>query len=90
MKVNGAYKYRIIAGNYYLIPVGEAAKKWDGPLQLTETAAWIWTALEEGKTSEVIVKEMTEEFDVEMDEARRAVDGFCLSLLQQGILIESV
>lgn len=89
MKVNESYKYRKIAGKDYLIPVREAARKWDAPLQLTETAAWIWTALEAGKPCEDIVEGMTEVFEVEQDVAERAVAGFCLSLLQQGLLTDS-
>lgn len=90
LKTNPLFKHRKIAGEYYLIPVAEAAEKWESPLQLTETAAWIWTMLEADKSQETIIKEMTQEFEVDSDTAGAAVEKFCRELLQQGLLVKSV
>lgn len=87
---NKCFKYRKIAGEYYLIPTAEAAEKWKTPLKLTETAAWIWTMLEAGKSREAVIKEMPEEFDVDPVEAGAAVERFCRELLRQGLLVETV
>ena len=90
MTINGCSKYRKIAGKYYLIPVGKAAEKWETPLQLTETAALIWTMLEEGQDKDVIIKKMTEEFEVDSASASAAVENFYSELLRQGFLDDSV
>lgn len=86
IKVNDSFKYREIAGEYYLIPVGGAAEKYKTPLRLTETAAWIWTSIEAGKTREEIVAGLTKEFEVDPISARRDTDFFMSALLKKGIL----
>lgn len=90
ISTNRCFRYRKIAGEHYLIPTGEAEEKWKTPLQLTETAAWIWTMLEAGKDKKAIVKEMTEEFEVDSVRAEAAVSRFCGELLQQGLLTETL
>ncbi len=90
LTTNRCFKYRKIAGEYYLIPVAEASEKWEMPLQLTETAAWIWTMLEAEKNKEDIITGMTEEFEVDSAAAKAAVEQFCCQLLRQGLLTESV
>ena len=90
VQVKDCFKYRMVAGEHYLFPLPQAGEKWNAPLQLTETAAWIWTSLEEGKTQEEIIAGMTEEFEVGQDTAESAVKQFCRMLLQDGLLTESV
>lgn len=89
MKANTNYKYREIAGEYYLIPVGAAAEKSKAPIQLTETAAWIWRHINESDcpSSEVLAKKLTDDYEVTLTQARSAVQQF-LTLLQDHGLLE--
>lgn len=88
MKTNAGYKYRKIAGGYYLIPTGLAAEKSVVPLELTETAAWIWTHIEQGDSKEDIIPLMVEEFDTDIVHAGKAVNRFVKALLDQGMIME--
>lgn len=92
IRTNRSYKYREIAGEYYLIPVAEAADKSKVPFQLTETAAWIWTQIEESVPKEEMISRMTEEFEVDPATAGKAVEQFIEVLIKQGMLekIETV
>lgn len=85
LKTNPDYKYREIAGMNYLIPCARAAERSETPIQLTETAAWIWVQIEKGRDREEIIACMTEEFDVDWETAWKAVTGFGDLLLQQGM-----
>jgi len=87
MKINQDYKYREIAGKYYLVPVAEAAEKSIIPMELTETAAWILTAISEGETKETIASEMTEVYEVNRETAESAVTQLLGALIRQGILM---
>lgn len=89
MKTNKNYKYREIAGEYYLIPVGTAAEKSKSPIQLTETAAWIWRHITEDDcpSSEVLAEKLTDDYEVTLTQARCAVQQF-LTLLQDHGLLE--
>lgn len=86
IRINRSYKYREIAGEYYLIPTSQAAERSKIPLQLTETAAWIWKQIEKGASKEEIVSRMTEEYEVDSVTAGKAVEQFIEVLLDQGML----
>lgn len=86
IRTNRSYKYREIAGEYYLIPTLEAAERSKIPLQLTETAAWIWIQIEKGKESEEIAVTMTKEFEVNLDVAHKATEKFIAFLLNHDLL----
>ncbi len=84
MHLKQDYKLRIFAGQYYLFSVSKAPSS-DTVIQLSETAAWIWTQTEKGLPKEEISLLMTEEFEVDLATARKAVDGFLELLLQRGM-----
>jgi len=85
MKANKDYKYREIAGEHYLIPVGVAAEKTPAPIQLSETAAWIWRQIEKGVSDQEMAEEMTLEYEVDPARARAAVEQFLIRLREQGL-----
>lgn len=85
MKANKDYKYREIAGEYYLIPVGAAAEKASAPIQLSETAAWIWRQIEKGVSEKEMADKMTLEYEVDPARAQAAVAQFLTRLREQGI-----
>lgn len=86
MKENKEYKYREIAGEYYLIPVGAAAEKAPAPIQLSETAAWIWRQIQNGVSDKKMAEKMTLEYDVDLTHAHVAVQSFLGELLEQGLI----
>jgi hypothetical protein len=85
VKTNPLYKYRKIAGAHYLIPAGEEALKREAPVELTETAAFIWRLLEEGRSLEEIAGAMTEEFEVDRERALKAAEEFAMALSEAGM-----
>lgn len=88
MKINSNYKYREIAGSHYLIPVGVAAEKSIAPIQLTETASWIWNNITEitQPSLETLAKKMTEEYAIDYPQAYSSIKGFLEQLYKQGLL----
>ena len=87
IKTNPDFKYRKIAGKHYLIPCAGEAERSKIPVELTETAAWIWLRAEAGESAEEIAAGMTEEFEVDPVTARKAVDGFLELLMQRKMAI---
>lgn len=85
MHLNRDYKLRKIAGRYYLISADRAAGP-DSVIQLTETAAWILSAVEGGIPREKMASGMTKEFEVDEDTAEMAVQQFLDVLASRGIL----
>ena len=87
IKTNPDFKYRKIAGKHYLIPCAGEAERSKIPVELTETAAWIWLRAEAGESAEEIAAGLTEEFEVDPVTARKAADGFLELLMQRKMAI---
>ncbi len=83
-RINQNYRFREIAGKFYLLPVGEAADVCDQPVELTETAACIWNSLAKGASAEEAAEALTEEFEVDLGTALTGVRRFMEVLAQQG------
>lgn len=86
IKFNPRYKYREIAGAHYLISIGGEGS--GTPIQLTDTAFWIWQQLKKGMEYGDIVDAMTNEYEVDLHTARRGVKGFIDMLINRGIVRE--
>ncbi len=84
--IDNNYKYREIAGAHYLIYVGDVPGKFEEVLQIQETAAWIWSAIEAEQPVETIIRKMPEEFEIDDAAARKAVEGFLKEMLRRGFL----
>lgn len=82
VKTNKNYKFREIAGEYYLISVGTEVERTPAPVQLTETAAWLWRQMEAGVLPAKLPEKMTEEYDIDLTHARESVRRFLADLLR--------
>lgn len=60
---------REIAGEYILIPVGEAAMKIHGMINLSETAAFLWKKLQDECTEEDLVNALLAEYEIDRESA---------------------
>lgn len=60
---------REIAGEYILIPVGKAALRIHGMINLSESAAFLWKKLQNDTTEEQLVDALLEEYEVDRQTA---------------------
>lgn len=76
MKKNPDYILREIVGETVLVPTGKASQKFNGMLQLSETAAFIWNLIDTVEVPEDIVQALLKEYDVDEMTARKDVNVF--------------
>lgn len=86
MKVKYEMIKREIAGEVYLVPVGEAAHKFSGLFAMTDVAAFIWDKLPEVSDENEIVAAVLEEYDVDSETARIDVEEFLGRLKEIGLM----
>lgn len=86
MKIEKEFILREIAGDYVIVPVGEAAVQFNGMISVNETGATIWKCLQEETDTDQIVQVLTEEYDVDDETARKDVEEFTSMLRKNGIL----
>lgn len=75
-----------IEGEWYAVPVGEAAKRFSGMIRMNKTGKRIFELLMEGKDQDGVVKELMEEYEVDEATARENVRSFADKLTSAGVL----
>lgn len=88
MKASNDFILREIAGEALLVPVGNAAAKFNGLITLNETGKTIFEALSQETEPEALVRAVTTEYDVDAETARADVEDFLRQLRQLGALEE--
>lgn len=86
MKIEKEFILREIAGDYVIVPVGEAAVQFNGMITVNETGAVLWRCLQEETDTDRMVEALTEEYDVDEETARQDVEEFTAMLKENGIL----
>ncbi len=88
MRINKNYVLREIAGDYILIPTGNAVLKFNGLVTLNEVGVSIWKLLSDGRGSDLdsLVAGILEEYDVDEETAREDVSEFLDKLVEADIL----
>lgn len=88
MRVNKNFIAREVAGEYILIPAGEAALQIHGMICLSESGYLLYQKLQEDCTAEALVQTIRSEYDVEPGVAKADVEDFLDQMRQVGLLVE--
>lgn len=88
MKIKEGFVLRKIANQYMAVPVGARAKELHGMIGLNETGAFIWERLTGSQNVEEIASQLCEEYEVEHQAAKEAVERFCQKLKDEGVLTD--
>lgn len=86
MKLKKEFIMREIAGEYYLVPVGETVLSMNGLIALNEVAARIYQLLPEAKDENEIVEKLLQEYDVDRESLQKDVDAFIGKLKELSML----
>ncbi len=86
MKIKKNFILREVAGTYLVVAVGEAVKNFNAVINLNETGALLWRALEKGVKEEELVNLITSEYEVDKDIAEKDVSAFVQKLKEANLL----
>ena len=86
MKIKKNFILREIAGTYLVVAVGDAVKNFNAVINLNETGALLWKALEKGAEEEQLVELIVKEYEVERETAREDVLAFIQRLKEANLL----
>ena len=86
MKINFEFVKREIAGETFLVPIGEGAKKFSGLFALNELGAFVWDKLPESESEEAIVDAVLEEYEVTREQAESDVAEYLGKLREMKII----
>lgn len=87
MKVSKEFILREIAGDYILVPTGEAAKNLYGIISLTESGKMLWQMLEQERTEEELIEAVLELYEIDRETAKADVEKFLEKLKRENLLM---
>lgn len=77
---------RDIVGEHILVPYGKAALSIKGMINLSESAAVLWQALETERSEDELVRLLLDNYEVDEQTARADVHQFTEKMLEMGII----
>lgn len=85
MKLKSGFIMRKIAGKDIVLPSGDELNL-NAMITLNESGMFIWKKLEHETTEDEIVDALTQEYDIDRDEAKEHVSSFLKTLDSYGFL----
>ena len=88
MKISSNYVIREIAGDYIIVPIGQAVFDFQGLITVNEIGAFIWKLLQENDlTLNEIETAIKDEYEVESSIVKNDVIDFLNQLIKYRILL---
>ena len=87
MKIKDGFILREVAGNYIVVAVGERVKEFNGVINLNETGAFLWKALEKDIDVAGLKNALLSEYDVDEAIAQKDAETFVNKLTEAGLII---
>ncbi|MBQ3532440.1 MAG: PqqD family protein [Oscillospiraceae bacterium] len=88
MKIHPNFVLREILGESMLVPLGEAATRFNGLISLNETGGAIVRYLQQDRTMEELTALITAEYDIDPATAQGDIREYVDQLRQIGALVE--
>lgn len=79
---------REVAGEYILVPVGEAAQRIRGIVTMTQSGAFLWEQLQKPCEMEELIQAFLKEYEIDRQTAETDVADFIKKLQQRGLLCD--
>lgn len=86
MKINYEFVNRKIFDEYYLVPIGEAAAKFNGIIAINDVSSFIFNCLPECNSVDEIAEKLTEVYDIDSETAVSDIEDFLSVLRKNGII----
>ena len=64
MKIKDTFIKKEVCGVNVVVPVGKSTKDYNGTIELSGSANFVWDILKEGATEEEIIEKLLEKYDV--------------------------
>jgi hypothetical protein len=76
MRRKSGFALRKVGEVNIVVPLGQKVLDLNGVITLNETGAFIWEQLGEERSLDELVEAVSQEFDVEPDQARKDIEDF--------------
>ena len=88
MKHNNNYFLLSVDDTYFLSPSDEIKEDDNNVMFLNETSAFIYKLLDDEQSFDSLVEKLTDEYNVDVDTAKKDIDGFISFLKENKCLVQ--
>lgn len=88
MKLDKDFLLREVAGSMVVVPVGDAAARFNGMIKLNDTGVFLWRRLSEGADEDALCHALCAEYEVDEAQAREDIRRFVATLRGAQILTD--
>lgn len=88
-RANPDFKLREIAGEFILVPTGEAAVRFNGLAALNQTGRFLWDQLSAGRTKAELSLSLAEEYELTREQSEQDVEDFIGLALSHAMVLQS-
>ncbi len=88
MKIKNGYMLREVAGYSVVVPVTDETQSFNGMINLNETGAFLWRALEKGVSQKELSEMLASEYDIDTESAEADTADFIAKLKDAELLTE--
>ena len=88
MKIKEGFMLRQVADEYVVVPIGETVLDFNGMINLTESAGFLWECLEKERTEDELIVCLQAEYEVDAKTAEEDIAEFLKKLKENGFLEE--
>ncbi len=88
MKIKDGFTLRKVAGEFMVMPTGANVAKFEGSMALNEVSAFIYEKLTSPISEEELLNAITEEYDVDREDAKRDLSAVLEAFRSYGVLDE--
>ncbi|MEE1219946.1 MAG: PqqD family protein [Ruminococcus sp.] len=86
MKIKEDFVLRKVADSFVVVPVNDMSLDFNGIINLNETGAFLFEALQSGATSEELLDKLLDEYEVTEAIAKRDIEVFLGKVKEADIL----
>ena len=86
MKIKEGFLVREVAGTHIVVATGARMKDFSGIIKLNETGVFLWEHMNKETDVQALTAALTEEYDVEAEQAQKDVENFIEALKKVDII----
>ncbi len=86
MKIKKGFMLREVAGNYVVVPVGDASKEFKGIITLNSSGAFLWKSLLEECNMKELLEKFLNEYDIDQKTAENDINLFLNKIKEANVL----
>ena len=88
MKIKNGFVTRKIADTIVAVPTGELVNEFQGMINLTNSAIFVWDLLQEETTIDEVSEKLSKKYNIDINKAKSDVEDFVNNLRASNLIEE--